>query len=45
MQEKRGKSKKRMQTQSKPSNRHFERNKFKTIDNNEGKELSAFNSK
>lgn len=44
MREKRRMTKKRMQTQSKPSNRLFERNKIKTTDNNEGKELSAFKS-
>lgn len=42
MGEKRGKSQKRMQTQSKPCNRIHERNKIKTIDNNERNELSAF---
>lgn len=42
MLEKRGKSQKRMQTQAKPSNRLCERNKIKTTNNNEGKELSAF---
>lgn len=44
MRKKRGKSKKRMQTQSKPSNRLCERNKIKTINNNEGNEISAFKS-
>lgn len=44
MSEKRGKSKERMRTQSKPNNRLCERNKIKTTDNIEGKELSAFKS-
>lgn len=43
MKEKRCKTKKRMQTQSKPSNRTHERNKRKTINNNEENELLACN--
>ena len=42
MNKKRGKSQKRMQTQSKPNNRLCERNKIKTTDNIEGEEISAF---
>lgn len=42
MNKRRCKTKERMQTQSKPNNRLCERNKIKTIDNIEGKEISAF---
>ena len=42
MNKKRSKTKERMQTQVKPNNRTYEKNRIKTINNTEGDEIAAF---